>query len=91
MTMEAQEHLEILRADLVRAQRAESAAIRRLNEFAVRGGGDKQTFQALLDATHKARDISVAAYERWNRAVCESQTDGDGEARLNRSTHRDVG
>lgn len=78
--MKTIEQLSELRARLVRAQRRENAAIRKMSEFSLKGG-DRATFKRLLDDVHRARVESVALYEQWNAAVQMTQTPDDEGAR----------
>jgi hypothetical protein len=89
--MKTLEQLSDLRARLVRAQRLENAAIRKMSAFSAKGG-DKATFQRLLDDVHRARMASVALYEQWNAAVQVTQPtdEADGSEPV-APTRRDIG
>jgi hypothetical protein len=65
--MSTLEQLHELHARLVRAQRAESAAIARLSEFVESGKWPRDGFQLLLDEAQAARQRTVEIYEEWDR------------------------
>ena len=67
--MDTLTQLHDLHERLVRAQRAETNAIRKLGEFTASGKRQSEGFQALLDAVHRARRHTVEIYEEWNRVV----------------------
>jgi hypothetical protein len=61
--------LEAIRTRLVRAQRAESLAIRRLSRLSSGTTMDSAAFSRLMAKTQEARQASLAAYDDWLRAV----------------------
>lgn len=77
--MQTLQQLTDLRARLVRAQRRENAAIRKMSEFSL-NGGDKAIFKRLLDDVHRARLESVNLYEQWNAAVQAAEETAFGES-----------
>jgi hypothetical protein len=64
--MDTMDELRELHARLVRAQRAENEAIRKLGAFTATGNSDKSAFKALFDAAHAAGRHAVAIYDEWN-------------------------
>ena len=88
--MKTLEQLSDLRARLVRAQRRESAAIRKMTEFTARGSGDKASFERLLEGVHQARVASVALYEEWNAAVLAQGMDEASGSQPVASTGKDI-
>jgi hypothetical protein len=69
MRPETLEDLEAIRARLVRSQRDEATAIRKLNELSMKRQADKAAFDKLLADAKATRDRALAAYEAWSRAV----------------------
>ena len=63
------QQLNELRAQLVRAQRAENACVRKLNALLLATPTDRGAYVNLLARCHAARERSVAAYDAWARAV----------------------
>ena len=88
--MKTLEQLSDLRARLVRAQRRESSAIRKMTEFTARGSGDKAGFERLLEAVHQARLASVTLYDEWNAAVLAQGMDDGGGSQPVASTGNDL-
>ena len=89
--MKTLEQLSDLRARLVRAQRRESAAIRKMTEFTAKGSGDKARFERLLGGVHQARLASVTLYGEWNAAVLAAQgMDEGGGSQPVASTGQDI-
>ena len=70
------EDLGELRTRLVRAQRAENAAVRKLSDVLSRNTLDKAAIKRLQYEVHIAREYAHAAYEAWNRAA-QSQIGGE--------------
>ena len=75
--MDTLEQLHELHARLLRAQRAETAAIRKLSEFTASGIRGRDGFRLLLDIVQAARRTTVETYEEWDRYV---RTLHDGSA-----------
>ena len=67
--METLEQLHELHDRLVRAQRAETAAIEKLSEYVANGKRPRDGFDALLDAAQAARQRTVEIYAEWDRHV----------------------
>lgn len=63
------EELEAIRVRLVRAQREESLAVRKLNALTRTSRANRLTFEQLLVEARVARERAVAAYEEWAMAV----------------------
>ena len=76
--MDTFEQLHELHARLVRAQRAETIAIRRLSELTASGKRGRESFGLLLDAVQAARRRTVELYEEWDRHVRALQADSGG-------------
>jgi hypothetical protein len=72
------EQLHELHACLVRAQRAETAAIRKLSEFTASGKRGGESFNLLLDAVQAARRRTVELYDEWDRHVRVLQAESSG-------------
>jgi uncharacterized coiled-coil DUF342 family protein len=68
-TAQTFDELEAIRARLEDAQRAESDAIRKLDELTRRAESDKATFDKLFAEVRETRQRAVEVYEEWNRTV----------------------
>jgi len=88
--MDMFDQLHELRANLVRAQRAENEAIRNLGEFTAAAKADRARFKVLLNALHAAREKSVAAYDKWAEAVSVYQTGTVSDAQSARTEDGDA-
>jgi hypothetical protein len=67
--MDTIEQLRELHTRLVRAQRVENEAIRRLGGFTAKGRTDQAAFKTLLGAAHAAGRHAVEIYDEWSRLI----------------------
>lgn len=83
---------EDIHARLVRAQRAENVAVRRLGEFGLGQGFDKSGFANAMSEARVARERSVAVYREWQLLVeaHDGQDPAPAAAVRDRATRRDA-
>jgi hypothetical protein len=70
------EQLDELRVRLARAQRAESACVRKLNALLAAGPHSRAEYERLLRQCRAARETAQAAYLAWSRFVEEVSAAG---------------
>jgi hypothetical protein len=78
------EELDAIRARLEDAQRAESDAIGKLSELALRAQVDRAAFDQLFAEVRATRKYAVGVYEEWNRTVAKVREARDERARKRR-------